>query len=203
VEAVGREHRPGAGAEIPARASDVVEIYVQAAARTSTAATRRALQRDRHAQRHHQIELRIAIRRTPQVHFERRAELERRLQVRHAAARGVVLAAHRNRRTDAQIELDILAIEQLAAQPVAIRLEERAAIDEIRHGHRVDARFVRAAIVRECDAPAPSPNSQSGFSSARAAGASECETTLQMSSARISQQRLDVLRESLRLVRGA
>src|SRR5262249_13252480 len=62
-------------------------------------------------------------------------------------ARRVFLAAHGNRRAHAEVEVGNVAVEQLAAHAIAIRLEEVPAIHEVRHGNGKELSLVGAAIV--------------------------------------------------------
>ena len=89
--------------------------------------------------------------------------LHRGLQVRHAAAFAVI--AHRRGRVEAQIDLDPLLIEQLAADAVAIGLQKFAVVEKVRA--RAPGRRARC---RSRDNPRtrsrrrPSRNSHSGSS---------------------------------------
>jgi hypothetical protein len=137
--------------------AEVVEIDVQARRERPLQRLRRALERDRQAHGHDHVELHGLVRRAPHVQLERRAELERRLEIRHAAARSVVFAVHRDRAIHAEAQLDVPLVEQLAAHTVAIGSQKPAAIDKVRHGHGIDLHLVGAAIVGELDGADPHP----------------------------------------------
>ena len=84
-----------------------------------------------------------------------RSELERRPQIRHAASRGVVFAPHRNRRAHARVQFDEFAVEELAADTVAIGFQKLAAIHEVRHRNRIDLSLIRPAVVRKAERADP------------------------------------------------
>ncbi len=71
------------------------------------------------------------------------------LQVRHAGPRGI--SAHGSRGTGADVQLYPVLPEQLAADAVAVGLEEIAPVIEIRDGQNVHVGRVRAAIVVKTD----------------------------------------------------
>src|SRR5690606_38464683 len=56
-------------------------------------------------------------------------------------------ALHRDGRIEADAELGILAIEELTAHAIAIRLQELPAIHEVRDWDRIRSQLVGAAIV--------------------------------------------------------
>src|SRR6266849_1565742 len=71
--------------------------------------------RDHRAQREPQVEPAVVLPLAHQAEAQERAELEGRMEVRHAPARGVVRAVHRRRAVDAEVELDALGAEEYAA----------------------------------------------------------------------------------------
>ena len=98
--------------QVPAVVAEhVAKVEVQVGRREPADRVRLGLDGDGAADRHAKIELRAAAGALPQVHLQRRAELERRFQVRHADARVVVATADRRGRADADAELDLRLLD--------------------------------------------------------------------------------------------
>ena len=68
--------------------------------------------------------------------LQRGAELDRRIQVRHAGAYAAV-TEHRRGGIGAEIEFQIALIEQAAVYPVAVGLQDIATVDEVGHRQRI------------------------------------------------------------------
>ena len=85
----------------------------------------------------------------PEMKIEGRSGLDRGPQVGHAAAGMIVVAVDGDGGIHADIQLNVLAIKELAAQTIAISFEKVAAIYEVGDWNRIKVRLIRAPIVRE------------------------------------------------------
>ena len=105
-----------------------------------------------------------------QREIQRRADLERRVEIGHPLPRLVLRALDRYRCVRGNIELDAIALEEQTANAVAPDFEPLATVDEVGQRHRVRGALVRAGIVGKSTAATPMPASHSGNRSARRAG---------------------------------
>jgi hypothetical protein len=148
VVAVVGEERPGEQPEI-APAGQAADVEVEVRRERQPDRARRALEGDRLAHRHPQVELELAIARLPELDDEARPDLERAGEVGHAAARALGLALGRHRSAEAHVDGEPSAFEEDRARTFAVGAQDRAAIGEERDRQHVDVGVVRASIVVE------------------------------------------------------
>jgi hypothetical protein len=81
------------------------------------------------------------------MQIERRTNLQGGTQIRHALARAIVAARHRNGCIHADVQFGKGAIKKLAAHAIAIRLKKVASVHEVRHRDWIHVTLIGTAII--------------------------------------------------------
>src|SRR5512141_519324 len=141
------EDRPGQQPELPRTAADAGDIEIQGGRETHAGVSGMRLDSERRPDRRAHVELEATPVAAPQVAVQRRTEFNHRPEIAHPFARAVVLAAHRRRRAQAEIDLGLLRVEQGRANAGLVGFQPLQAVNDVWNGQKVAADLVRAAVV--------------------------------------------------------
>src|SRR5512140_2488487 len=139
-----REDRPGQHAELPRPAPDAGDIEIQGGRETYAGVPRMRLDGERRPDRCAHVELEATTVAAPQVDVQRWTEFNHRLEIAHAFARAIVLAAYRRRRAQAEIDLGLFPVQQGRANAGLVGLEPIQAVNNVGNGQKVAVDLVRA-----------------------------------------------------------